>query len=92
MLDNADGQPTKKQLSTAVEAETSDNINQTTSGALLGQMKSGKMDSEEEEVSDVMNICQWVFTGVLAIMTLLMYIFIIYISATWNKERPNEYA
>eukprot|EP00351_Strombidinopsis_sp_SopsisLIS2011_P001877 CAMPEP_0116878434 /NCGR_PEP_ID=MMETSP0463-20121206/10193_1 /TAXON_ID=181622 /ORGANISM="Strombidinopsis sp, Strain SopsisLIS2011" /LENGTH=92 /DNA_ID=CAMNT_0004526669 /DNA_START=27 /DNA_END=305 /DNA_ORIENTATION=+ len=92
MLDNADNQPTKKQLSTAVEAESSDNINNTNSGALLGQIKSGKLDEEIEEVSDVMNICQWIFTGALGIMTLLMYIFIIYISATWNKDRPNEYA
>ena len=38
-----------------------------------------------------MTILQYICVGVLEIIFLLLVVFIIYISATWNKDRTNEY-
>ena len=42
------------------------------------------------EISEL-SIVQWIFIAVLYIIFALLIAFIIYISATWNKDRTNEY-
>lgn len=37
-------------------------------------------------------ICQKIFVGILGLVLLYLVGFIIYISATWNKDRINEYS
>ena len=42
-------------------------------------------------VPDKLNVCQWITIGILYAIALYLIVFIIYISATWNKDRTNEY-
>ena len=72
-----------------------DNINNTAQTSMTNSkvLRNSDVDMAElEEISNEMNLCQKMFIGAFAVFTLLLYIFIIYISATWNKDRPNEYA
>jgi len=50
-------------------------------------------DSEIFKVPSMaeLSIVQWVMIGVMYVLFLLLAVFIIYISATWNKDRTNEY-
>ena len=38
-----------------------------------------------------LNVCQWIIIAILYIAFALLVSFIIYISATWQKDRTNEY-
>ena len=38
-----------------------------------------------------LNVCQWIVIGILWLILLYLASFIIYISATWDKDRTNEY-
>ena len=57
-----------------------------------------EIDQEEDEdkihhpVPEELNICQWICVVLLYLILFFLLGFIIYFSATWNKERPNEYA
>ena len=38
-----------------------------------------------------LNVCQWVIVAILYLILAFLVGFIIYISATWNQDRTNEY-
>ena len=48
-------------------------------------------EDENCQVPEKLNICQWVIIGLLYLILAFLVGFIIYISATWNKDRTNEY-
>ena len=65
-------------------------------------MKKGNVADDMQAMDDVdemdysvpkkLHWSQWILVAVLYIVLALLVTFIIYISATWNKSRPNEYA
>ena len=65
-------------------------------------MKKGNVAEDMQAMDDVdemdysvpkkLHWSQWILVAVLYIVLALLVTFIIYISATWNKARPNEYA
>jgi len=63
----------------------------------LDRSDSWQKDSKTTEGSLVapsireLSIVQWVIIGILYTFLALLVVFIIYISATWNKDRTNEY-
>ena len=50
-----------------------------------------EFEDDELEVPKNLNICQWVTIGLLYLLLAYLVGFIIYISATWDKDRTNEY-
>ena len=50
-----------------------------------------EFEDDELEVPKKLNICQWITIGLLYLILAYLVIFIIYISATWSKDRTNEY-
>ena len=58
-------------------------------------MRAHEEDEEDVDqvlrVPDKLNVCQWIVVGTLYAIFLYLVVFIIYISATWNKDRTNEY-
>ena len=48
-------------------------------------------ESKELRIPDTLNVCQWAVIIILYLILFYLVGFIIYISATWNKDRTNEY-
>ena len=57
----------------------------------LGEKFATALNEEHLEVPQKLNICQWVLIVLLYLIFAFLVGFIIYISATWNKDRTNEY-
>lgn len=55
--------------------------------------KKSLVEQEELYVPRIneLSLPQWILVGVLYVFFLLLVVFIIYISCTWNKDRTNEY-
>lgn len=45
----------------------------------------------ELKVPDRLDCCQWAVIAILYVILIYLIAFIVYISATWNKDRTNEY-
>ena len=48
-------------------------------------------EDDNLKVPEKLNICQWIIIAVLYLIFAFLAGFIIYISATWNQDRTNEY-
>ena len=48
-------------------------------------------ESKELKVPDKLDFCQWAVVIILYLIAFYLVGFIIYISATWSKDRTNEY-
>ena len=48
-------------------------------------------ESKELRVPDKLDMCQWAVIIILYLILFYLVGFIIYISATWDKDRTNEY-
>ena len=75
---------------------------QYTKGKYVDPDEKGPSENYEEEdeqnesrselkVPDKLDLCQWAVIAVLYLIMFYLIGFILYISATWNKDRTNEY-
>lgn len=62
---------------------------------LTAVVQSATRDEANEifyDVPEKLNPFQWACLSLLWVVVLLLLSFVVYISITWNKYRPNEYA
>lgn len=82
-------------LSNSRKLNNSDDDDEYDQAEMTKNMKSVNYtdDSETYKVPSTaeLSIVQWVMLGIMYCMFLLLAVFILYISATWNKDRTNEY-